>query len=369
MRIKTWSQPTIVGLTIVLVAGVLIGSSSGIATAQEAARQPMPEPVGSLGVGDTLFWDGGYVERSVGTNFGYALWAYQDHDVQPETCSAPEECWAYELEVTEEADRLRVWIDMNRRSECVWVELWAPGTYGDPDAHRTKLSEVSCPDLAASLWPMMWNLEAYVDNVDNPLPGTWVVRVVPIRVQNWAFRMRASLENVQPSGSNGLLPDLGSLPPYEFGFEAPVSPAAGIAGDNQNPEGRVVSCTPDEVAESQRESGEASHRCLRFSAGIYNVGDGLLDLRLRDEGRVFQMIRNGSGAIVDEREAGGWEDGGTHLHKHLEGFSDFQLYKVTDFPSHPSPNEDEYLQHAGSGHKIGWNDADQRLYDWYRFDP
>ena len=351
----------------VLVASIVVGTSTGTATAQEAARQPVPQPVGNVGVGDSLFWDGElHVDRIAGGNFPYGLLAYADNPVQPETCNNPEPCWAYKIDVTEEADNLRVWMDVNDRSECVWFELWAPGTYGDPSQTRTALSEVSCWDYFPNLFPMLWNLEA---NVADPEPGTWVVRVVPYQVENWGFRMRATLENDEQTGANGLLPDLNSLPPYEFGFEAPVSPAAGTASDNTNPGGRVVSCTPDEIEESNRETGITPLRCLRFSAGIYNIGKGLLDLRLREGGRVVQMIRNGAGAVTEERDAGGWESGGTHLHNHLEGFSDFELFKVLAIPAHPDPNEEDYLEHAGSGHKIGWHDADQRLYDWYRFDP
>lgn len=352
--------------TVVLVASVLVGTSAGIAAAQEAARQPVPQPVGSLAPGESLFWDGElYVERTVGSNLPYGLMAFANHPVQPETCDVIERCWSYEIDVTEEADSLRVWMDVNDRSECVWFELWAPGTYGDPSQTRHTLSEVSCWDYFPALFPMLWTLEA---NVYDPEPGTWVVRVVPFQVEKWGFRMRASLENDSPSGANGLLPDLKTVPPYEFGFEAPISPAAGVASDNTNPQGRVVSCTPDEIEEANRETGQAPQRCLRFSAGIYNVGEGLMDLRLRPEGAVVQLIHDGDGNVVGGYEGGSWESGGTHLHSHLKGFADFQLYKVLSVPNHPAPKDEEYLEHAGSGHKLGWHDADQRLYDWYRFD-
>lgn len=355
-----------VGLIVGLVATVLSGTSAGIARAEGTARQPLPQPVGSLAVGESLFWDGDlHVDRIAGGNFPYGLLAFGDNAAQPETCNNPEPCWAYEIDVTENADRLRVWMDVNDRSECVWFELWAPGTYGDPNATRTQLGEVSCNDYLP-IFPMLWDLEA---NIANPEPGTWIVRVVPFQVENWGFRMRATLENASQSGANGLLPDLKTLPAYDFGFEAPISPGAGAVSDNTNPPGRVLSCTPDEIEEANKETGEAPLRCLRFSAGIYNVGQGLLDLRLREEGRVVQMIRNGAGAVTEEHEAGGWEPGGTHLHNHLKGFADFELFKIVNIPTHPDPNEDEYLEHAGSGHKLGWHDADQRLYDWYRFDP
>lgn len=353
--------------TFVLVASVVVGTSAGTATAQEAARQPVPQPVGSLAVGNSLFWDGElYVDRVAGTNFPYGLMAFGNNPVQPDTCDVIERCWAYELEVAENADRLRVWMDVNRRSDCVWFELWAPGTYGDPDAHRSHLGEVSCNDYFSVLFPMLWDMEA---NVYDPQPGTWVVRVVPFQVENWGFRMRASLEGAPEGGTKALLPDLKNVPPYEFNFEAPVNPGAGTVSDNTNPQSRLISCTPDEIEEQNRETGQPPLRCLRFSAGIFNIGEGFMDLRLRPEGKVIQLIRDGDGNVVGGREGGSWESGGTHLHSHLKGFADFQLYKVLSIPKHPSPKDDDYLEHTGSGHKLGWHDGDQRLYDWYRVDP
>ena len=355
-----------IAIVLALVAGLVSPAAAGVKATAEA-RQPVPEPVGSLAAGDTLFWDGElYVERTAGSNFPYGVFA-NDGPPDFETCNTAEPCWAYEIEVTEAADRLRVGMDNNDRSDCFWFELWAPGTYEgeDPEATYTALSEVSCHDYFY-LFPMLWSLEA---EVKDPQPGTWVVRVVPFAVDDWGFRMRASLENEHRTGPNALLPDLVSVPPYELGFNAPASPAAGASPDSWNPEGRVVSCTPDEIVEANRETGTAPLRCLRFSAGIYNIGDGLLDLRLWPDGNVVQMIRTGDGSLAKARQAGSWESGGTHLHKHYEGYADFSLYKVLDIPSHPAPNEEGYLERAGGGHKLGWGAADQRLYDWSRFDP
>lgn len=349
------------------------------ASAQELSRLPEPQPVGSLSPGDTLFWDGElFVDRVLGANFIYGGISnggpLEEAGLAQEACNI-DPCWAYEIDVAEGADRLRVWLDSNRRSDCVWFELWSPGTYGDPDARRTAVSQTTCNDFFPGIFPMLWTLE---ENIPNPEPGKWVVRVLPMKAEGWGFRMRASLDSEPKDRSSALLPDLTGLPPYDIGFEGSVNPAGGSTSDNTNLRSSAVSCTPAEIAEASREGDEVPARCLRFSAGVYNMGQGPMDLRLykedelprdvplRDGGDVIQRIWSGDGAVEDQ-QAGTWRSGG--LHDYLVGFQEFELYRVVAHPSHPAPNEEEYLELAGDGHNLGWAYADQRLYDWYRFDP
>lgn len=362
---------------------------------QEPARLPNPVDKGSIGVGNSLFWDGElFVKETTGSNLPYGFSDASGGSGVPEglpeeTCGKPDNpdpCWAYSFQVTgtpqqlKEA-RLRVGIDMNRRGHCLQLEAWAPDregnpTYGDATKNHDYVM-IQCPELLP-LFPQQWNMEGPNPNVpqfiQNPAPGVWTLRVVPFLVEDWGFRLRVKLEKEAQPTMNLEPPDLEAYPPYEFGFVAPANPNAGTAVDKQNPPGPPgISCTEDEQAEALEEGRQPPTRCLRFSAAMYNVGKGPLDLLLLGEstlgGDAVQRIHRGDGEVGEERPAGQWTFHESHRHPHYAGFAGFELYRILD-TSGPKmdPVGTNRLDASVSGNKSGWNPADQRFADWHRFD-
>jgi hypothetical protein len=107
-----------------------------------------------------------------------------------------------------------------------------------------------------------------------------------------------------------LLPDLASLPPSHFTFEAP--------------DGSDDGCTP-------REEGAGARRCLRFTTYVANVGAGRLDLGLAEgdgsRRQMVQRIHAGDGVWM-ERPAGLVEFHPVHDHYHVAGLVSFTLHAV-----------------------------------------
>lgn len=286
-----------------------------------------------------------------------------DAVLQPTSQARP--CWSYALNLPEAARGKTLWVDVdtNNRGQCWHVELWSPGTYTalDPAAHP--VIAVHCPAYRRST--QVWNLRLPAQEVD--ATGTWVVRVVPSKVQNWSFRVRVLVDD-QPAPTDEIAPpDLEPRPPYEFGFVAPSSPQAGRALDHNNPPGSPgTSCTAGERAELGEPTPTV--KCLRFSAGIYNVGAGPLDLRFWGEGEngpVVQAVRRDNGDLAHERPAGEWSYHADHDHDHYLGFAQFELHRVVWRA--PLPSSDVRLELVGTGRKTGWNSAAQRFADWSRF--
>lgn len=82
--------------------------------------------------------------------------------------------------------------------------------------------------------------------------GMYQIRVVPFDATDWAFRMRATLEEGPSDEPDLLAPDLRVWPPFEFGLIAPANPLSGLARDSANPPGsHPVSCTWSETAGSE----------------------------------------------------------------------------------------------------------------------
>lgn len=273
-------------------------------------------------------------------------------------------CWAYRLRVEDPAEALHVTIDTNRRGECYEFQVWRPGSYDEiavlePGKWWPRTTSFSnCPRY----FPFgreVWNGEV---QVQDPEVGEWVVRVIPLEVRDWGFRLRAELvvDTAAPVGVE-VLPNLQPIPPYEFTFSAPTHRDPGKAYDHENGgSDPTKSC----IADDTPEGGDPPQRCLRFSAAGYNVGEGDLELRFKDsetsqQGPVVQYIRDDSGAVVRELPAGEWRDHEAHGHRHYEGYSRFELYRVWG-PAAPHKR----LELVTLGAKWGWNFADQRIADW-----
>lgn len=220
--------------------------------------------------------------------------------------------------------------------------------------------------------------------VEFPEAGEWTVRLTPDRTAGTIVRLRAGLvARFDPTGDGGerpLLPNLRATPPFEFGLVAPVNPLNSmfLASDDQNPGVeaaglRPLSCTPDEVQEASDPSRTSEPavlvRCLRFTSGPHNVGDGHLDLRFPFRSRALaggdrveemtQVVHHADGSMV-ERPAGTWEYHATHGHYHYVDILHYRLLAVRDAPA-------GVLEQVGRGRKSGLCPDDQGYGDWSSF--
>ena len=190
-----------------------------------------------------------------------------------------------------------------------------------------------------------------------PRAGTWTVRVETFDASYTDFRLRAKLERTipKPAGKRPLLPNLQLVPPYEFTFSGSLGSLGGI-GSTGVPAG---SCTANDLAEFR------PTRCLRFSLGPANVGEGPLELRfasgegLVTPGRAKQAVHWSDGS-VRLRDAGDFQYHHTHAHYHHTGFGSLELLKVTN-------RARGTMTKAGSGPKQGFCTADVMIAEWTKF--
>lgn len=313
----------------ILVASSLVALVVGLIP-PAGATQSGAVFVGQVTKNRALFWEG-YIEDSLGNPLG----------ADPDVCNLPTmDCRVYTFEVTEPAQRLRVALASPSATEIFGLDIF------DPSGRRV-----------ATGGGLTWDIEKFVDQ---PALGTWTVRVRPTVVEESAFRVRAKLEDVSAAKSHkpatDLLPNLRLTPPFEFTFEAPLSllgPGLGVGG--QQP----VTCTPRETAENQ------AIRCLRFSMGPQNVGDGLLELKYQPTASpnepvpVTQVIHRSDGS-VDPRPGGTAEYHAKHAHYHHDGFGAVELYRVLDA-------KNGEIEHAGSSPKQGYCIAPYVIVNWADF--
>lgn len=192
--------------------------------------------------------------------------------------------------------------------------------------------------------------EAYVLN---PAPGAWTLRM---NSGAQTYRMRAKLETapVKPKKPQRLLPNLRLVPPHEFTFTGPVG--YGAASVAISP---VTTCSGYETTE------EKGVRCLRFSLGPANVGNGPLQLvfpgneGLVTPGKATQLVTWTDGRI-EERPAGEFLYHKTHAHYHHSGFGSLELLKVTD------PKRGTMVK-VGTGPKQGFCTGDIKISEWEVF--
>lgn len=373
-------QLTTVAVTVGLLSALAAVPNAASAISVVTPRAPVAQEVGSVDVAHPRFWDGPRSETVVG-NFPYAFETNLAQTEASETCGVTNPCWAYQFRVSEKATTLRVGMDTNTRGDCYQVELYAPGTYGDSQA-RPHVLAPQCPELNTETgagipqvdyvlyFAQIWNMDI---RVTNPALGDWTVRVVPLHVQGWGFRLRASLHNAAVPTYEIETPNLQMWPPYEFGFAAPAHPQPGRAADRYNAASTPgLSCSRDENDEAVENGQPPLVRCLRFSTGMYNVGPGPLELVLNgdgDVGSVTQRLRSDDGKVAKERDAGSWEYHESHGHRHYSGFVTFELYRVVDAGvGAMDPQGTKRLELLGTGRKSGWNSTDQRMADWQSFD-
>ena len=301
----------------------------------------------ALKLGEAVFWTGPHVASGMVSDSS--------------TCSAST-CPSWPLSVVTNAARLRVAID-------------------NPNRENTWTIEVLDPKGAVAASAVTSNAFAAEALVSKPVAGTWTIRVVPTSVKNSGFRLRAKLERVVPklpTGKVALLPNLKTVPPYEFGFIAPANPLNAVyPPDTVNPPLDVagvhpLSCAADEMAPVLAGGGGAT-KCLRLTSGPINVGSGPFDM-LFDfvtdtvsgkvdpvllQGPMRQVIHFSDGTTM-QRPAGTYSFHKTHAHFHTDQVLTYELFKV-DNPTTGT------LTRTGVGTKSGFCPADQLFGDWHTF--
>ncbi len=331
------------------------------ATASAKADFPVRETShadGILAVDEAWFWDGGTLDGRVPDG---AL------------CDLTAPCPVFAVEVADGGRRLRVGIDTPERLDTFVVEVFDPqGVLAGADSNANKFNSAVL--------------------VDAPAGGRWTVRVRPEAVTRASFRLRAKLESELPEerftggARRALLPNLRTVPPYEFTFVAPANPLNGLyPPDTINPPLEVagiapLSCTADEMAPPSLGGGGAVD-CLRFTSGPINLGPGIYDMRfslLEDAlagtaylnleellartvvGPKLQAVHFSDGS-VEFIPAGTYSFHPVHFHFHDDYVLSFELYAVTD------PEHGGGLTPAGLGTKSGFCPADQLFGDWADF--
>lgn len=330
---------------------VLAAHANGEAPPPEhaAAKGKTRRPTRSgLHPDDTVFWAGAFVA---------------DGAVRADAlCDTAGPCFEYPLQVRSGGARLRVAIDTPSREDTFRVDVVDP----------------SGAVAASTSNGNQFNAEAFVDA---PAAGNYSIRVIPTAVKDATFRMRAKLESVvqaAPEGRVALLPNLQVVPPYEFGFAAPVTPNGSYPPDAANPPASAAgydlySCTQDEAAPVEA-GGAGAVDCLRLTSGPMNVGPGPFDMRFTfvDDlvggtadpaylrGPILQAVHYSDGS-EEHRAAGTYIFHTTHAHFHDENILTYEGFRVVD-------GEGGRLEQFGEGTKSGFCPADQLFADWFSFD-
>lgn len=327
---------------------------------QHAMAEPLVSDDNKLRLEEAVFWEG--LETLDGTVPGAAC--------------TPETCPVYELELLESGARLRAGISTGFRTNTLAVEIFNP---------KGEL-------VASDSTDNQFNSEAFVDN---PVKGLWSIRIRPNGADKASYRLRAKLEKTfyeeklvgDPQGPvRRMLPNLRTVPPYEFTFTAPLNPLNGLyPPDTVNPPASLLgiglySCTADEAA-PEIAGGADAKICLRLTSGPINIGEGIYDMRfsmtedivegeaeLNPEqalsrvvvGPMEQAIHLSDGSI-ELVNAGTYSFHPTHAHFHDDFILSYYLYKVLD-------KDTGLMEKVGRGSKSGFCPADQLWGNWYKFE-
>lgn len=241
----------------------------------------------------------------------------------------------YRIDVRPGGWRLRVGYDHPDFRQYVFGELYDPS--------GTRVAKLSGYDSG----------EAYVPR---PAAGTWTLRLPSSYAE---VRMRAKLETAppaKPARAVPVLPNLRLVPPHEFTFSGPLFGGRIVSVGGYNP---AVTCSADDTAE------EKGVRCLRFSLGPANVGQGPLQLLfpgkegLVTPGQATQVVTWSDGRTTT-RPAGEFVYHKTHAHYHHSGFGKLELLKVEDAARGT-------MTHAGDGPKQGFCTGDVKISEWTVF--
>ncbi|HWC13485.1 MAG TPA: lysyl oxidase family protein [Actinomycetota bacterium] len=270
-----------------------------------SATAGLNDLVGRLGANDSVFWS------------------------EPKAISG-NRTLLYRIEVLEPGMRLRVALDHSG------FDRWRLRVAGGSE------------DRTATAGP--YSSELFIDNAK---PGMYTVSASASDLDKSVIRFRAKLEDKPVTrGSAPLLPNLRIAPPYDVTLTgAPwyLFMARSVA----------PSCFPEETAQ------ERVTRCLRFSFGPENAGDGPLELVYAapanhgGEHVMYQRITYANGKTT-QRRAGTYEYHAAHAHYHHPLIAGQQLFKVVN----PRTGR---LAEAGVARKTGFCMLDYMLVDWKRF--
>lgn len=333
----------LVSLIVLLITATMIP----VAPASAAT----PEEIGTVPLGDGLWWDGEHVQNAT------MFW---------ETCDPASTCWHYYLDVPEGGKQLRVGMDFRDRESHFAVRVRK--TDGTPLPVQWDPVTDALDHTAVYTGPT--NLETYIDS---PAAGRYLVTVVAIHVVDDTFRMRAILDappsdgqtmSAERSKPRPLLPNAIAVPPFNLTFDGPVDgggqyepPTYGTAGVEELED----SCTKDERLLDE----PTPVICLRFAAGGFNVGEGTLSIRFdanATKGDATQFI-DYSGKDQEPRpaeephDAGEFELHEQHRHFHYSGAITYSLHEVLDL-------QQGIVRDVGTGHKTSYCMVDYTIADW-----
>ena len=254
------------------------------------------------------------------------------------------ETWTYELDVKGHALRLRIGLDHPEVDDRYVLDIRGPGGRSARiDAGNGLYSNETV--------------------IGHPEPGTYVLEVTGSNVTDSNFRVRAKLEDREPSlgtASGPVLPNLQVLPAHEASFLFPVTngatpdPPMGI--DLLGAE----SCHPEEHAEDQ------ALRCLRFAFGVRNTGLGPLQMHYEGgsvgaDKQLWQRVQRADGSYFD-RKAGLARFHKTHGHYHHDAAVGLQLFAVEN-------KKKGKLVAAGEKRSKGFAHREELLREWDTFYP
>jgi hypothetical protein len=307
--------------------GAWIVAVTVLAGAQVATARDHDANAIRLTRGKAVFIDGPHIVRASGR-----------------TCGSPN-CHAYRLDIAPGGWRLRIGIDHVDHHDEFALQLL------DPSGSEVAYAGHGYLETSEILYP-------------GPQPGTWTLNVIANNVTDSSYELRAKLEMDPPAITSNVetLPNLRPEPGFDFAFDTP-------AGSNYSATGTPrISCHPDEMAE------DVVVRCLRFSFGYQNAGDGPLDLRfevLSDPAtigaEVRQRIYRGDRTVFNyddnkyrERPAGTATYHKIHGHYHYDAVFQAQVFKVDDL-------EEGRVTRIGEAAKRGACAHDYVLVDFHRF--
>jgi hypothetical protein len=301
--------------------------------------------VGSLHAGDAAFWSGGAVDGALAHSVKGV-----PSNANVDRCATTGSCFTFGLELLDTGADVRIALDTPYRDDGFEISVFAPG-----GALAKKFSNNNA-----------FTTEAFITA---PAPGLWTIKVAPVSADYASFRMRAKLEAAPyapVADADGLLlPDMRVTRLWEFGFVAPANPANGaFPPDYVNPPLDVLgehplSCGLDEMQQ------DGVSRCLRFSFGLANVGEGYFDVRFPSDNsgalhQNYQCVQRADGATPLKHTAGFSYYHTNHEHYHFKDIIAHQLMKVTDRATGA-------MVPAGKGEKLGYSPADQGIPEWRTF--
>lgn len=327
-------------IVVMMVAAQLVLAVAGVA-------DTAPTHVGSLRLGDSIFWDGPFIASAgvpspiepmgchgmTGSVPGCMAAAVAPTVVAAGVVPicAPTDCIRYTLDVEDATGKLRVALDHPGYGNTFRFWLMdpdgVPGMWAeDPDQH---------PFAYAGYGgiPPFLSMEAWVPDAK---PGRWEIIVELHDVRDSGFRMRAHLEPpVAAAGREEIRPNLRATPPFDLTFDG-------------------CQLTEIELYDAQR--------CLRFSTGPLNVGRGPLDLRIGQaglSGPEVQRVYYTDGTYT-EHAAGTYSYHAEHGHYHHDATAEYKLFRVND-------PESGAMTQVGGSPKVGFCMADIVIAEWRSF--